>query len=142
MTWLERQFGQQNTSSKQEDSKHDAQAAEEQMSPGLTGEYDWELREKAGMHKPPTLPEYMGFEGEYDPNGLAKRVAAAFDRDPNIKHIDTLGIAQDGSTIILTGSIPNQSILSHVEAVAAKVDGTKAVDLRQVEIKAQEGSFR
>ncbi len=141
MTWLERQFGQKNTS-KEEDSKHDAQAVEEQMSPGLTGEYDWELREKAGMHKPPTLPEYMGFEGEYDANGLAKRVAAAFDQDPNIKHIETLEIAQDGGTIILTGSAPNPSILSHIEAVAAKVDGTKAVDLHQVEIKAHEGSFR
>ncbi|MBD1943219.1 BON domain-containing protein [Coleofasciculus sp. FACHB-712] len=141
MTWLERQFGQQKTSS-EGDSKHDAQAVEEQMSPGLTGEYDWELREKAGMHKPPTLPEYMGFEGEYDANGLAKRVAAAFDQEPNLKNIDTLEIAQDGGTIILTGSVPDQSILSHVEAVAAKVDGTKAVDLHQVQIKTHEGSVR
>ncbi|MBD1840424.1 BON domain-containing protein [Coleofasciculus sp. FACHB-501] len=141
MTWLERQFGQQKTST-EGDSKHDAQAVEEQMSPGLTGEYDWELREKAGMHKPPTLPEYMGFEGEYDANGLAKRVAAAFDQEPNLKNIDTLEIAQDGGTIILTGSVPDQSILSHVEAVAAKVDGTKAVDLHQVEIKTREGSVR
>ncbi|MBD1889934.1 BON domain-containing protein [Coleofasciculus sp. FACHB-SPT9] len=141
MTWLERQFGQQKTST-EGDSKHDAQAVEQQMSPGLTGEYDWELREKAGMHKPPTLPEYMGFEGEYDANGLAKRVAAAFDQEPNLKNIDTLEIAQDGGTIILTGSVPDQSILSHVEAVAAKVDGTKAVDLHQVEIKTHEGSVR
>ncbi|MBD1927201.1 BON domain-containing protein [Trichocoleus sp. FACHB-90] len=130
MTWLEKQIGQVYNS--QVESKHDAEAIEEEMSPGLTGEYDLELREKAGVHSPPPPPENMGLEGEYDPNGLVKRVAAAFDKDPNIKNIETLDIAQDGGTILLKGSVPNRSILSHIEQVAAKVDGTKAVDISQV----------
>lgn len=130
MTWLEKQIGQVYNS--QVESKHDAEAIEEQMSPGLTGEYDKELREKAGVHSPPPPPENMGLEGEYDPNGLLKRVAAAFDKDPNIKNIETLDMIQDGGTIVLKGSVPNRSILSHIEQVAAKVDGTKAVDISQV----------
>jgi len=130
MTWLEKQIGQVYNS--QVESKHDAEAIEEQMSPGLTGEYDLELREKAGVHSPPPPPENMGLEGEYDSNGLVKRVAAAFDKDPNIKNIETLDIIQDGGTILLKGSVPNRSILSHIEQVAAKVDGTKAVDISQV----------
>ncbi len=130
MTWLEKQIGQVYNS--QVESKHDAEAIEEQMSPGLTGEYDLELREKAGVHSPPPPPENMGLEGEYDPHGLLKRVAAAFDKDPNIKNIETLDMIQDGGTIVLKGSVPNRSILSHLEQVAAKVDGTKAVDTSQV----------
>ncbi len=130
MTWLEKQIGQVYNS--QVESKHDAEAIEEQMSPGLTGEYDLELREKAGVHSPPPPPENMGLEGEYDPHGLLKRVAAAFDKDPNIKNIETLDMIQDGGTIVLKGSVPNRSILSHIEQVAAKVDGTKAVDTSQV----------
>ncbi|MBD1923785.1 BON domain-containing protein [Microcoleus sp. FACHB-831] len=134
MSWVERQFGQ--TSSSEGDGKHeDPKTIEEQMSPGLTGEYDWYLREKAGMHKPPTPPEYMGFEGEYDANGLAKRVAAAFDKDPDIGNVETLEIAQDGGTIVLKGTVPGEAVLSHIEEVAAKVDGTKALDTSQVTIQ-------
>jgi osmotically-inducible protein OsmY len=109
---------------------------EKRMSPGLTGEYDWELREKAGMHQPPPPPEYMGLEGEYDENGLAKRVAAAFDRDSQIEDMETLHIVQNGSTIVLEGSVPKQAILEHITDVAASVDGTKAVDTSQVTIAA------
>jgi hypothetical protein len=106
------------------------------MSPGLNGEYDLEVREKAGMHEPPAPPEYMGLEGEYDQFGLIKRVAAALDQDPNIDDIETLQIVQDSSTIVLQGSVPSQSILNYLEEVVAKVDGTKAVDTTQVTIVA------
>lgn len=132
MTWLERNFGQEYSSKFQpETQKH---PDEEGMSPGLTGVYDLELREKAGMHQPPPTPEHMGLEGEYDPTGLAKRVAIAFDRDPQISAIESLGIDQDGGTIILKGSVPNPDILQYISVVAAKVDGTKAVDTSQVSI--------
>ncbi|MBW4640200.1 MAG: BON domain-containing protein [Gloeocapsa sp. UFS-A4-WI-NPMV-4B04] len=106
------------------------------MSPGLTGEYDWDLREKAGENQPPPPPEYMGLEGEYDQLGLAKRVAEAFEQEPHIDEIETLQICQDGSTIVLRGCVPSESVLSHLKEVAAKVDGTKAVDTSQVTIAA------
>ncbi|GJD16992.1 hypothetical protein RIVM261_019480 [Rivularia sp. IAM M-261] len=134
MSWLKRQFG--NLQETLDESTKNPSAVEESMSPGLTGEYDWELREKAGMRQPPVLPKNMGLDGEYDPNGLAKRVAAAFDKNPDIEDVETLEIFQDDSTIILKGSVPNQSILDHMIDVASKVDGTKAVETSQVTIQA------
>ncbi len=134
MSWLKRQFG--NLQETLDESTKNQSAVEESMSPGLTGEYDWELREKAGMRQPPVLPKNMGLEGEYDPNGLAKRVAAAFDKNPDIEDVQTLEIFQDDSTIILKGSVPNQSILDHMIDVASKVDGTEAVETSQVIIQA------
>jgi hypothetical protein len=132
MTWLERRFGQEY--GKKFESEPQKHPGEKEMEPGLTGEYDLELREKAGMHQPPPAPENMGLEGEYDPEGLAKRVAIAFDHDSQISEIDSLEIDQDGSTIIFKGSVPNLDILQYLTVVAAKVDGTKAVDTSQVSI--------
>ncbi|BAZ09012.1 hypothetical protein NIES4071_08180 [Calothrix sp. NIES-4071] len=134
MSWLKRQFG--NSEETLEKSTVTKSTIEQSMSPGLTGEYDWELREKAGMRQPPVLPENMGLDGEYDTEGLAKRVAVAFDENPDIKDVQTLEIFQDGGTIILKGSLPNQSILEQMINVASKVDGTKAVDTSQVNIEA------
>lgn len=134
MSWLKRQFG--NSQQSLDKSTENQSAVEESMSPGLTGEYDWELREKAGMRQPPVLPKNMGLEGEYDPNGLAKRVAAAFDANQGIEDVETLEILQDDCTIIFKGLVPNQSILDHMIDVASKVDGTKAVDSSQVRIEA------
>ncbi len=132
MTWLERHFGQECSKKFQsEPQKHSSEAG---MTPGLTGEYDLELREKAGMHQPPPAPEHMGLEGEYDPAGLTKRVAIAFDRDPQISEIESLEIDQDGSTIIFRGSVPSSEILQYIAGMAAKVDGTKAVDTSQVSV--------
>jgi hypothetical protein len=132
MTWLERHFGQE--CSKKFEPPTQKHSGEEVMTPGLTGEYDLELREKAGMHQPPPAPEHMGLEGEYDPEGLAKRVAIAFDRDPQISEIESLEINQSGGTIVFRGSVPSLDVLQYMEAVAAKVDGTKAVDTSQVSI--------
>lgn len=132
MTWLERHFGQE--CSKKVEPQAQKHPGEEVMTPGLTGEYDLELREKAGMHQPPPAPEHMGLEGEYDPEGLAKRVAIAFDRDPQISEIESLEINQNGGTIIFRGFVPSPEVLQYMAAVAAKVDGTKAVDTSQVSI--------
>lgn len=133
MSWLERLFGAESSSDMSRDT---IQVDQERMSPGLSGEYDLELREKAGMHQPPPFPEHMGFEGEHDSSGLAKRVAAALDQDSGISDIDTLQITQESSTIVLEGSVPSASTLQRIIDVASKVDGTKAVDTNQVAIKA------
>ncbi len=105
------------------------------MSPGLNGEYDRQLREKAGAHQPPPPPEFMGLEGEYDTNGLAKRVAQAFDSDPEIEDLHTLYVSQSGSTVVLEGSVPNQDTLERFTAVAAKVDGSKSIDTTRVKVQ-------
>lgn len=134
MSWLQRLFGEEQ--SKNTTQENHAWGGYERMKPGLTGEYDIDLREKAGMHQPPPPPECMGLEGEYDSNGLAKRVAAALDQATDVDDIETLYVTQEGSTVVFKGTVPDTSTLSYVTNVAAKVDGTKAVDTNQVTIKA------
>lgn len=133
MSWFEKLFGQQSEVS---DKRESAQTTVELMSPGLNAPYDQPLREKAGMHEPPPPPEYMGVEGEYDVQGLIKRVALAFDQDPDIGDIPTLHIAQHGSTLILTGSLPDKATMQHITEVVCKVDGSKAIDTSQLKIEA------
>ncbi len=131
MSWLEKQFGQSNSQAVKEPV---SAISDDRMSPGLTGEYDWKLRMDAGMHEPPPTPDCMGLQGEYDPKGLAKRVAVALDREIELEDSPNLNFEQVGSTIIFKGSIPCQSLLDRMVEIAAKVDGTKAVDTAQVTI--------
>ncbi len=79
-------------------------------------------------------PERMGLSGEYDQSGLAKRVALAFDEDSDLDDIDTLYVAQTGSTVVLKGKVPNQQILNKMISVARSVEGASGVESNQVEI--------
>lgn len=79
-------------------------------------------------------PERVGLSGEYDQSGLAKRVALAFDNDPDIDDIDTLYVAQTGSTVVLKGKAPSQQILNRMIATAQKVNGATSVDADQVTV--------
>lgn len=131
MSWSQRVFAEMGSAPKPSFQS----SREDRMKPGLTGQYDWALREKAGMRQPPPPPECMGLEGEYDKNGLAKRVAKAFDQDPDIGEIETLCILQNGSKICLMGKVSNTALLNRVIAVASQVDGTTEVDVSQVVIE-------
>lgn len=79
-------------------------------------------------------PERLGLSGEYDQSGLAKRVALAFDNDPDIDDIDTLYVAQTGSTVVFKGTVPSQQILNRMIATAQKVNGATSVDADQVTV--------
>ena len=79
-------------------------------------------------------PERMGLDGEYDQSGLAKRVALAFDQDSSLDDIDTLYVAQTGSTVVLKGKVPSHDILQKMVTVAKSVNGATAVETDQVDI--------
>ncbi len=79
-------------------------------------------------------PERMGLSGEYDQSGLAKRVALAFDEDSNLDDIDTLYVAQTGSTVVLKGTVPSQEILNKMVSVARGVNGATGVQTDQVTV--------
>ncbi len=79
-------------------------------------------------------PERMGLNGEYDQSGLAKRVALAFDETPGMDDIDTLYVAQTGTTVVLKGKAPDQQTLSKLASVAKGVRGATSVDTSQVTI--------
>ncbi|MEL6471527.1 MAG: phospholipid-binding protein [Cyanobacteria bacterium J06614_10] len=81
------------------------------------------------------VPDYkVGLDGEFDESGLAKRVALAFDEDNQLDDIDTLWVAQTSATVVLKGKVPSQAILDKMVSVAKGVDGTDAVDTKQVEV--------
>lgn len=82
----------------------------------------------------PIPPEYVGLKGELDRNGLAKRVALAFDNDPELQDIDTLYVAQMDSKVILKGEVPNQPVLDRMVQVAQGIDGAETVDTSQVTV--------
>ncbi|MDX2097061.1 MAG: BON domain-containing protein [Leptolyngbyaceae cyanobacterium bins.59] len=82
----------------------------------------------------PIPPERVGLNGEYDQSGLAKRVAQAFDNDSTLDDIETLWVAQLGSTVVLKGSVPNQGLLDKVVSIARSVNGATAVQTDQVSI--------
>lgn len=79
-------------------------------------------------------PERVGLSGEYDQSGLAKRVALAFDQDPQLDDVNTLWVAQTGSTVVLKGKVPSQEILNKMISVARSVHGTTNVDTNQATI--------
>ncbi|MFW6357755.1 MAG: BON domain-containing protein [Chroococcales cyanobacterium] len=80
-------------------------------------------------------PERVGLNGEYDQSGLAKRVTLAFDEESDLDDIDTLWVAQTGSTVVLKGKVPSQDILDKMVEVAMAVDGATEVNTDQVEVE-------
>jgi osmotically-inducible protein OsmY len=79
-------------------------------------------------------PERLGLNGEYDQSGLAKRVALAFDEDSQFGDIDTLWVAQTGSTVVLKGKVPNQNILQKMVSKARSVNGATGVNTDEVTV--------
>ncbi len=81
------------------------------------------------------IPDYkIGVDGDFDESGLAKRVALAFDEDNQLDDIDTLWVAQLSGTVVLKGKVPSQDILDKMVKVAKGVDGTDAVETKEVEV--------
>lgn len=116
MGWLQRLFGMEKPEDAQvnpEPTSYDASAA-------------------AGAEAVP--PERMGFNGEYDQSGLAKRVALAFDEDGSLDEINTLYVAQTGGTVVLKGSVPSQDILNQMVSIAQGVQGATDVNTDQVTV--------
>lgn len=79
--------------------------------------------------------ERTGLDGEYDPSGLAKRVAKALAEDSILSKVSTVYVAQNDSKIIFKGTISNQTLLDRLGTVARNVGGVSEVDISQVEIR-------
>lgn len=78
--------------------------------------------------------ERMGLNGEYDQSGLAKRVALAFDENPEFDDINTLYVAQLGTTVVLKGEAPSQEILDQLVEIARGVSGATDVTSDEVTV--------
>jgi osmotically-inducible protein OsmY len=88
----------------------------------------------AGTSTETTPPERVGLNGEYDQSGLAKRVALAFDEDPNLADEERLWVAQTGGTVVLKGQVSDQATLNSMVNVARGVNGCTDVDTSQVTV--------
>lgn len=82
-----------------------------------------------------TIPaERVGLNGEYDQSGLAKRVALAFDQNPEVADIDSVYVAQLGGTVVLKGKVSSQEVLNKLVNIARGVKGASGVETNQVTI--------
>lgn len=79
-------------------------------------------------------PERMGLNGEYDQSGLAKRVAQAFDANPDVADIETVYVAQHGTTVVLKGTVPSQEIVNRLVTIAKGVKGATGVETNQFSV--------
>ena len=79
-------------------------------------------------------PAKVGPEGVFDESGLAKRVALAFDSDPEVADIDTVWVAQLSSTVVLKGQVASQEILDKLVAIASAEEGATNVQTDQVTV--------
>lgn len=76
-------------------------------------------------------PERIGIQGEYDYNGLAKRVKHSFEQSFG-EQVAQLKIKQRGCVVILTGVVPSRSLLNRLVSMAIRVEGAVLVELYQV----------
>lgn len=79
-------------------------------------------------------PERVGLNGEYDQSGLAKRVALAFDQEPDLADEERLWVAQTGGTVVLKGEVSDQATLDKMVSVAQGVSGATSVATDQVTV--------
>lgn len=79
-------------------------------------------------------PERVGLSGEYDQSGLAKRVALAFDQEPDLADEERLWVAQTGGTVVLKGEVSDQATLDKMVSVAQGVSGATSVATDQVTV--------
>jgi osmotically-inducible protein OsmY len=88
----------------------------------------------AAPQAPDIAPERLGLSGEYDQSGLAKRVALAFDQDPEVADLDRVWVAQTGTTVVLKGDVPSQEELDKLVSIAAGVYGATGVVTDEVTV--------
>jgi hypothetical protein len=83
-------------------------------------------------------PERMGLNGEYDHDGLAKRVSLALEQRFSIDDLRALNVSQRGGVVVFYGWVSSRAMLEQMEAIAQSVHGatdveTVGVNLRQFE---------
>jgi len=121
MAWLQRLFGLE----KPQDA---------QVNPTPAPDESTVTEDQASTTTESIPPERVGLNGEYDQSGLAKRVALAFDQEPDLADIETVYVAQTGGVVVLKGEAPSQETLNQMVSVALSVDGATNVETDQVTV--------
>ncbi|MEL6160600.1 MAG: hypothetical protein AAFQ40_09080 [Cyanobacteria bacterium J06623_5] len=82
-------------------------------------------------------PERIGVCGEYDYNGLAKRVSACFAQSIG-EDISRLKVRQRGCVVILTGAVSSRELLNRLVTLAIKVEGAVLVEIYEMRFTEEE----
>jgi hypothetical protein len=77
-------------------------------------------------------PERIGLNGEYDHDGLAKRVALELSKTFEPDEVENLRIAQRGTVVLLLGNVSSQQFLIKLVAVVMNVNGAVDVEINGV----------
>ena len=88
-------------------------------------------------------PERVGLRGEYDYNGLAKRVRLKLEQQLkfNRDQIESLEIGQRGAVVLLRGEVNSQWLLSELITASMSVDGAVGVEVNGVTIYEPPASY-
>jgi hypothetical protein len=96
---------------------------------------------RSGIGQSPSLPlfrtippERIGLQGEYDHQGLAKRVILAFRQNLSANEINDLRVTQRGAVVVLRGSILSQRLLIKLVTLAMTTTGTADVEVNGISI--------
>ncbi|MBD3880839.1 BON domain-containing protein [Phormidium tenue FACHB-886] len=79
-------------------------------------------------------PERVGLNGEYDHNGLAKRVWLLFSETFEPEEIANLRVKQRGAVVVLMGTIATQQLLVRFVRTAMEVNGAVDVEVNGVSL--------
>ncbi len=80
-------------------------------------------------------PDKVGIDGNFDENGLAKRVVLAIDRDPELASEEDLYVGQASGSVVFRGKVSSQEVLDRVADLASRVYGaTGGVNTDEVEV--------
>ncbi|MEL6603143.1 MAG: phospholipid-binding protein [Cyanobacteria bacterium J06614_10] len=82
-------------------------------------------------------PERIGVGGEYDYNGLAKRVSACFAQAIS-EDVSRLKVRQRGCVVILTGAVSSRELLNRLVTLAIKVEGAVLVEIYEMRFTEEE----
>lgn len=127
MGWLKRLFGLEKLENQE---NVDAPAYQAPVAPSQA-----QVQTQPAAASTQTIPpERMGLNGEYDQSGLAKRVAQAFDANPDVADIETVYVAQHGTTVVLKGTVPSQEIVTKLVTIAKSINGATGVETNQVTV--------
>ncbi|MBD1843362.1 BON domain-containing protein [Cyanobacteria bacterium FACHB-63] len=80
-------------------------------------------------------PERMGLNGEYDHNGLAKRVVQALRVRFSAEDLEKLRVMQRGKVVIFLGSVASLEVLKQLVSIAHATEGAIDVETNGVRIK-------
>jgi len=79
-------------------------------------------------------PERVGLAGDYDHNGLAKRVLQAFNTHVDARELQQLTVSQRGAVVVLVGKVRTRLLLEQLSQLAHDTYGAIEVETHGVRI--------